>query len=193
MGARPDAVVPTFARTGNMAAATLPLQLALATEQGRLHPGMKIALFGLAGGGIMLIDWTAPRTSTLWAVHQAATHGPCRRTSLPDPAQPGLRDPASVTGTRPDRSEDSPSARRHTNAWLTRVIMIRHDLYELFTGDAIRARGVMIAEGACARAVVRRAAGGGVGPSTATGGCAWVTRSVESSVPRSVWRSVRCR
>ncbi|MFD9302224.1 3-oxoacyl-ACP synthase III family protein [Streptomyces sp. NPDC060048] len=62
LGVRPDTVVPTFSRTGNVAAATLPLQLALAGEQGRLHPGMKIALFGLASGasgGVMLIDWTA--------------------------------------------------------------------------------------------------------------------------------------
>ncbi|MGW5849899.1 3-oxoacyl-ACP synthase III family protein [Streptomyces sp. NPDC055254] len=54
------AVVPTFQYTGNMGAATLPLQLALATERGRLQPGMKTALFGLASGasgGVMLINW----------------------------------------------------------------------------------------------------------------------------------------
>ncbi|MFI6006340.1 3-oxoacyl-ACP synthase III family protein [Streptomyces sp. NPDC051366] len=65
LGVRPGTVVPTFARTGNVAAATLPLQLALAGEQDRLHPGMKIALFGLASGasgGVMLINWTASGT-----------------------------------------------------------------------------------------------------------------------------------
>ncbi|MFD3701172.1 3-oxoacyl-ACP synthase III family protein [Streptomyces sp. NPDC058646] len=65
LGVRPDSVVPTFPQTGNVAAATLPLQLALAAEQGRLHPGMRIALFGLASGasgGVMLIDWTALAT-----------------------------------------------------------------------------------------------------------------------------------
>jgi 3-oxoacyl-[acyl-carrier-protein] synthase-3 len=62
LGIRPDTVVPTFPRTGNVAAATIPLQLALAGEQDRLHPGMKIALFGMASGAgaaVMLINWTA--------------------------------------------------------------------------------------------------------------------------------------
>ncbi|MGI5365137.1 3-oxoacyl-ACP synthase III family protein [Streptomyces iakyrus] len=62
LGLRPETVVSTFPRTGNVGAATLPLQLALAGEQGRLYPGMKIALFGLASGasgGVMLINWTA--------------------------------------------------------------------------------------------------------------------------------------
>ncbi|MFF3417874.1 3-oxoacyl-ACP synthase III family protein [Streptomyces sp. NPDC002698] len=61
LGVRPETVVPTFSRTGNVAAATLPLQLALACEQDRLRSGTKIALFGLASGasaGVMLIDWT---------------------------------------------------------------------------------------------------------------------------------------
>ncbi len=54
-------MVPTFHRTGNMGAATLPLSLA--AEQGRLWPGDTVALFGLAGGAsadVMLIDWSAP-------------------------------------------------------------------------------------------------------------------------------------
>ncbi|MEU3710456.1 3-oxoacyl-ACP synthase III family protein [Streptomyces catenulae] len=53
-------IVPTFARTGNIAAATLPLQLVRAQEQGRLHPGAQVALFGLASGasaGIILLTW----------------------------------------------------------------------------------------------------------------------------------------
>ncbi|MEV0224738.1 3-oxoacyl-[acyl-carrier-protein] synthase III C-terminal domain-containing protein [Streptomyces sp. NPDC050704] len=60
LGVRPGAVMPTFHRTGNMGAATLPLQFALAREQGRLHPGTKTAVFGLASGassGVMLINW----------------------------------------------------------------------------------------------------------------------------------------
>lgn len=57
---RPDTVIPTFHRTGNMGAATLPLQLALAADQGRLLPGTQVVLFGMASGasgGVMLIDW----------------------------------------------------------------------------------------------------------------------------------------
>ncbi|MGW3913038.1 3-oxoacyl-ACP synthase III family protein [Streptomyces sp. NPDC005070] len=60
LGIHADSVLPTFHRTGNMAAATIPLQLSLATEQGRLRPGTDIALFGLASGasaGVMLIKW----------------------------------------------------------------------------------------------------------------------------------------
>ncbi|TSB31100.1 3-oxoacyl-[acyl-carrier-protein] synthase III C-terminal domain-containing protein [Streptomyces benahoarensis] len=55
-----DLIVPTFARTGNVAAATLPLQLVRARELGRLHPGSQVALFGLASGasaGIVLVNW----------------------------------------------------------------------------------------------------------------------------------------
>ncbi|MEU3491043.1 3-oxoacyl-[acyl-carrier-protein] synthase III C-terminal domain-containing protein [Streptomyces massasporeus] len=54
--------MPTFPHTGNVAAATLPLQLALASQHNRLHPGMTIALFGLASGAsgaVMLFNcWT---------------------------------------------------------------------------------------------------------------------------------------
>ncbi|MFI1286519.1 3-oxoacyl-ACP synthase III family protein [Streptomyces sp. NPDC020858] len=60
LGIHPDSVIPTFHRTGNMGAATLPLQLSLATDQGRLRPGMQVALFGMASGasgGVMLIEW----------------------------------------------------------------------------------------------------------------------------------------
>ncbi|WP_406482183.1 3-oxoacyl-[acyl-carrier-protein] synthase III C-terminal domain-containing protein [Streptomyces sp. NBC_01615] len=60
LGIRTDAIVPTFHRTGNMGAATLPLQLAFATEEGRLRRGMQAALFCMASGasaGVMLINW----------------------------------------------------------------------------------------------------------------------------------------
>jgi 3-oxoacyl-[acyl-carrier-protein] synthase III len=59
MGIQPDAVVPTFHRTGNIGAATLPLQLAHAADQGRLHPGTQVVLFAMASGasGVMLISW----------------------------------------------------------------------------------------------------------------------------------------
>ncbi|MEV8094776.1 3-oxoacyl-ACP synthase III family protein [Kitasatospora sp. NPDC085879] len=60
MGADPAQVVATFPTIGNAAAASLPLQLALATEQGRLRPGTEVALFGLASGasaGVMLLRW----------------------------------------------------------------------------------------------------------------------------------------
>ncbi|WP_327686511.1 3-oxoacyl-[acyl-carrier-protein] synthase III C-terminal domain-containing protein [Streptomyces sp. NBC_00467] len=56
----PEPGARAFHRTGNMGAATLPLQLALATEEGRLRPGMQVALFGMASGasgGVILIDW----------------------------------------------------------------------------------------------------------------------------------------
>ncbi|MEU4732616.1 3-oxoacyl-[acyl-carrier-protein] synthase III C-terminal domain-containing protein [Streptomyces sp. NPDC023588] len=60
LGVREEAVVPAFHTTGNMGAGSLPLQLALAREQGRLRPGTRTAVFGLASGassGVMLIDW----------------------------------------------------------------------------------------------------------------------------------------
>ncbi|AXG82704.1 hypothetical protein DVK44_18070 [Streptomyces paludis] len=60
MGIDVNTVVPTFAHTGNVSAATLPLQLARALDEGRLRRGTRVALFGLASGasvGVMLIDW----------------------------------------------------------------------------------------------------------------------------------------
>ncbi len=63
LGVQADVVVPTFHRTGNVGAATLPLQLSLAAEHGRLRPGDRVALFGLASGAsatVMLINWSAP-------------------------------------------------------------------------------------------------------------------------------------
>ncbi|MEV6209358.1 3-oxoacyl-[acyl-carrier-protein] synthase III C-terminal domain-containing protein [Kitasatospora sp. NPDC051914] len=59
-GIDPARIVPTFARAGNTAAATLPLRLALAARQGRLRPGSELALFGLASGasaGVMPLRW----------------------------------------------------------------------------------------------------------------------------------------
>ncbi|MEU5484912.1 3-oxoacyl-[acyl-carrier-protein] synthase III C-terminal domain-containing protein [Streptomyces mirabilis] len=66
LGVRADIVVPTFHRTANMGAATLPLQHSLAAEQGRLRPGDTVARFGLASGAsatVMLINWSAPTAS----------------------------------------------------------------------------------------------------------------------------------
>ncbi|WUN35608.1 hypothetical protein OG823_02255 [Kitasatospora sp. NBC_00315] len=60
VGIRPDQVIPTFAHSGDVAAATIPLQLVGAVEQGMLRPGGSVALFGLAGGAgaaVMLLRW----------------------------------------------------------------------------------------------------------------------------------------
>jgi 3-oxoacyl-[acyl-carrier-protein] synthase-3 len=45
-----DRLVPIVARYGNLAAASLPFQLATAIEQGRCGPGEGLALLGLASG-----------------------------------------------------------------------------------------------------------------------------------------------
>ncbi|GAA4033437.1 ketoacyl-ACP synthase III [Allokutzneria multivorans] len=55
-----DRTVLTLADHGNVAAATLPLQLVTAVESGRLNPGDKVLLVGLASGlslGVMAIQW----------------------------------------------------------------------------------------------------------------------------------------
>jgi acyl-CoA:acyl-CoA alkyltransferase len=52
--------VSTFPRYGNVATATLPLQLVEAAEQGLLHAGSRVALLGLASGasvGLLLMEW----------------------------------------------------------------------------------------------------------------------------------------
>lgn len=60
LGVHPDAIVPTFHRTGNMGAATLPSSWPSPSRRAKLRPGMQVALFGMASGasgGVMLIDW----------------------------------------------------------------------------------------------------------------------------------------
>jgi 3-oxoacyl-[acyl-carrier-protein] synthase-3 len=45
-----EKLLPVVAEHGNLASASLPLQLALAIESGRCGPGDRVALLGLAGG-----------------------------------------------------------------------------------------------------------------------------------------------
>jgi acyl-CoA:acyl-CoA alkyltransferase len=60
LGVPRDRTLVTVADHGNVASATLPLQLALAQEQGRLRPGDVAVLVGLAGGismGATVVRW----------------------------------------------------------------------------------------------------------------------------------------
>ncbi|MGI8336130.1 3-oxoacyl-ACP synthase III family protein [Actinomadura scrupuli] len=50
LGIPPEKLVVTVREHGNVASASLPLQLATALEEGRCGPGDRIALVGLAGG-----------------------------------------------------------------------------------------------------------------------------------------------
>ncbi|MWA07470.1 ketoacyl-ACP synthase III [Actinomadura sp. LD22] len=59
LGVPPDRLVVTLPEHGNVASASLPLQLATAIEAGRCRPGDRIALVGLAGGvslGVMFAE-----------------------------------------------------------------------------------------------------------------------------------------
>jgi 3-oxoacyl-[acyl-carrier-protein] synthase III len=58
LGVRSDRTVITVAEHGNIASATLPLQLRLARERGTVGPGSLVLLIGLAGGislGLMAV------------------------------------------------------------------------------------------------------------------------------------------
>ncbi|MFI9489934.1 3-oxoacyl-ACP synthase III family protein [Promicromonospora sp. NPDC052451] len=60
LGVPADRTVVTVADHGNIASATLPLQLVTALESGRLHRGDVVLLLGLAGGismGAMVVRW----------------------------------------------------------------------------------------------------------------------------------------
>jgi 3-oxoacyl-[acyl-carrier-protein] synthase-3 len=60
LGIPKEKIVQTFPQYGNVATASLPLQLVEATRQARLRPGDLVALFGLASGaaaGMMLLHW----------------------------------------------------------------------------------------------------------------------------------------
>ncbi|WP_371523089.1 3-oxoacyl-ACP synthase III family protein [Kitasatospora sp. NBC_01300] len=55
-----EAVIPTFPDYGNVATATIPLQLVLAQEQRRLREGDLVGIVGLASGtsvGVMALRW----------------------------------------------------------------------------------------------------------------------------------------
>ncbi|HEV2637920.1 MAG TPA: 3-oxoacyl-[acyl-carrier-protein] synthase III C-terminal domain-containing protein [Actinocrinis sp.] len=59
-GAPRELLVPVLADYGNLASAALPFQLATAIEQGRVGPGDRVALVGLAGGislGVLFVDF----------------------------------------------------------------------------------------------------------------------------------------
>jgi 3-oxoacyl-[acyl-carrier-protein] synthase-3 len=56
----PDRTVTTLETYGNTAAASIPLTLQKAAEQGRLRRGSRIVLCGFGGGlswGAVLIEW----------------------------------------------------------------------------------------------------------------------------------------
>jgi 3-oxoacyl-[acyl-carrier-protein] synthase-3 len=60
LGVPADRTIVTVADHGNIASATLPLQLAMALESGRLRRGDVVLLLGLAGGvsmGAMVVRW----------------------------------------------------------------------------------------------------------------------------------------
>jgi acyl-CoA:acyl-CoA alkyltransferase len=60
LGAPADRTIVTVAEHGNLASATLPLQLREARDRGMLRPGSLVLLIGLAGGislGLMLVRW----------------------------------------------------------------------------------------------------------------------------------------
>ncbi|MFC5744517.1 3-oxoacyl-ACP synthase III family protein [Actinomadura rugatobispora] len=60
VGIPPGKVVVTIAQHGNMVAATLPVQLAMAVESGRVRRGDLVAMIGLASGvsaGIAVVRW----------------------------------------------------------------------------------------------------------------------------------------
>jgi 3-oxoacyl-[acyl-carrier-protein] synthase III len=58
LGVRDDRTIITVAEHGNIASATLPLQLRLARERGMVGPGSLVLMIGLAGGislGLMAV------------------------------------------------------------------------------------------------------------------------------------------
>jgi len=61
LGIPADRLVVTLPEHGNVASASMPLQLATAVAEGRLAPGDKVAFVGLAGGvslGVAFAEWS---------------------------------------------------------------------------------------------------------------------------------------
>jgi 3-oxoacyl-[acyl-carrier-protein] synthase-3 len=59
-GLTAEQILPTFPQHGNVATNTIPLQLAMALETGRLRRGDLVGLFGFASGaslGVMVCEW----------------------------------------------------------------------------------------------------------------------------------------
>ncbi|WP_285565628.1 MULTISPECIES: 3-oxoacyl-ACP synthase III family protein [unclassified Streptomyces] len=60
VGVDPSRILATFPTHGNVATNTIPLQLALALDEGRLHRGDLVGLFGFASGasaGVVICEW----------------------------------------------------------------------------------------------------------------------------------------
>ena len=60
MGIEPDKMVHNIERYGNTTAATIPIMLAEAEQDGRLKPGMKVAMVAFGSGftwGSAIMDW----------------------------------------------------------------------------------------------------------------------------------------
>ncbi len=73
LGLPPERVVVNIDRYGNTSAASIPIALCEALEQGRLHEGDRVALAAFGGGlvwGAMILEWTAvgPQRGELAAV-----------------------------------------------------------------------------------------------------------------------------
>jgi hypothetical protein len=65
-----DKVYSNIARYGNTSAASIPIALAEAVENGRISPGDVIALVGFGGGlswGAAVIEWSASPTKTAYS------------------------------------------------------------------------------------------------------------------------------
>jgi 3-oxoacyl-[acyl-carrier-protein] synthase-3 len=92
LGIPPDKVFTNVERYGNTSAASIPLAVCDAFDEGRLQPGQKVLLAGFGGGlswGATVIDWTAavpqavtPRTALLHSLRDrvAGTRSLARKT-----------------------------------------------------------------------------------------------------------------
>ena len=80
LGLPPEKVVTNIDRYGNTSAASIPIALCEALEQGRLREGDRVALAAFGGGlvwGAMILEWTAvgPRASERTAVAEPVGGG----------------------------------------------------------------------------------------------------------------------
>jgi 3-oxoacyl-[acyl-carrier-protein] synthase-3 len=60
LGVEPEAVVDAMSTVGNTSAASIPLALAAAAEDGRLRPGARVLVAGIGGGlayGAVVLEW----------------------------------------------------------------------------------------------------------------------------------------
>jgi 3-oxoacyl-[acyl-carrier-protein] synthase III len=104
LGIPPEKVFTNVDRYGNTSAASIPIAICEAVEQGRLTAGTELVVAGFGGGlswGASVIEWSAPSVRTPFTHHQRRVMSRGVGTSVPERTAPiGRSSPAPQLPSR---------------------------------------------------------------------------------------------